>query len=150
MFEKIKNYIKHPYFQQFRDLRAVGLAAFGIIALMVTWSGIKAVQTNYGLQKQIAQLEQENQVRQLENNNLKLKNEYYNTDQYLELSARRNFGKAAPGEQVILVPRDVALKYAASLPAVKSQAQEKSAPKPTYQKNFEAWIDFFFHRQTPN
>lgn len=148
MFEKIKNLAKHPYFQQFKDVRAVGLAVFGLIALMVTWSGIKAVQTNYTLQKQISRLEQENQVSQLENDNQKLQNQYYNTNQYLELASRQYFGKASPGETVLIVPKEVALRYAPQTAVVKTASRKKSYDKPTYQKNFEAWIDFFLHRST--
>ena len=92
MFEKIKNYQKHPYIQQFRDVRAIGLAVFGVIALMVTWSGVKAVQTNYSLQKRISGLQQQNDITALQNNNLKLQNQYLKTDQFLELTARREFG----------------------------------------------------------
>src|SRR5688572_22142749 len=109
MLEKLKKYRKHPYVEQLKDVRVIGLIAFCVIALLVAWSGLGAIQSNYVLQKQIARLEQENQVKDLENNNLKLKNQYYNTDQYLELQARRQFGRAAPGETLILVPKGVAL-----------------------------------------
>lgn len=147
MFEKLKNYQKHPYIQQFRDVRAVGLAVFGIIALMVTWSGVKAVQTNYSLQKQISKLQQENDVTALKNTNQKLQNEYLGTDDYLELAARREFGLAAPGEKVLIVPRNVALAHSRDLSADKSSTSKSSSEdKPLYQQNFQHWIDFFLHR----
>ena len=145
MFDKIKTYQKHPFVQQFRDVRAVGLAVFGIIAVMVTWSGIKAVQTNYGLQKRISGLQQQNDVAQLQNNNLKLQNQYLNTDDFLELTARREFGLAAPGEKVLIVPRSVALAHTQVVSTGKVAAAATIA-KPRYQKNFEHWIDFFLHR----
>lgn len=148
MLEKIKSYRRHPRTQQLRDPRALGLVAFGVVAILVTWSGIKAVQTNYGLQKQISRLEQENAVQSLENTNLKLQNEYLNTDQFLELAARREFGKAAPGETVLLVPKDVSLAHTVDLTKSTKAKSQPAATKPTYQKNFEAWIDFFLHRQS--
>ncbi len=149
MFEKIKSYKDHPYTQYLKDTKSLGLIVFGILALMVTWSGVKAVQTNYSLQKQISRLGQENDIKQLENTNLKLKNEYLNTDQYLELTARRAFGKAAPDEKVLIVPKEVALAHTVEVQEPKSKQTQAKAPgtKPTYQKNFEAWIDFFMHRQ---
>jgi len=151
VFEKIKKYQKHPYIQQFRDVRAIGLAVFGVIALMVTWSGIKAVQTNYGLQKQISGLQQQNAVTELLNNNQKLQNQYLNTNEFLELSARREFGLAAPGEKVLLVPQNVALAHAKDLSVDETTNQNlASANKPMYQQNFEHWMDFFFHRTTSN
>ncbi len=152
MLEKIKNISQHSYWQQFRDVRAIGLAIFGIIALMVTWSGIKAVQTNYSLQKQISKLQQQNTVSALQVNNLKLQNEYLNTDQFLELTARREFGLAAPGEKVLLVPANVALAHAKDLTATKKveDSDQTAINKPVYQQNFERWIDFFLHRSTSN
>lgn len=144
MFEKIKNVITHPYTQQLKDVRVLGLLVFCIIALLVTYSGLGAIQTNYVLQKQIARIEQENQIRELENNNLRLTNEYFNTDQYLELQARRQFGKAAPGETVVLVPRNVALHYTVDTPKDSDATQQDKPHKPAYQRNFEAWMDFFF------
>lgn len=129
---------------QLKDVRLIGLVVFCIIALLVSYNGLGAIQTNYVLQKQIAQLQQENAIRDLENNNLKLKNQYFKTDQYLELEARKQFGKAAPGETVVLVPKNVALAYAAELPDQQQEAKVTKPNKPAYQKNFEAWIDFFF------
>lgn len=78
-----------------------------------------------------------------------LTNQYFNTDQYLELQARRQFGKAAPGETLILVPKHVALKHTVDLPDA-SPAKHASTVvnKPLYQRNFEAWMSFLFHRQT--
>lgn len=150
MFEKIKNLQNHPFTKQLNDLRAWGLIVFGVIVLMVTWSGIKAVQANYNLQRQISRLQQENQVQQLENNNLRLKNQYFNTDQYLELAARQEFGKVAEGEKVLLVPRNVALAHTVDLPSLNKQIKQQPTlgNRPTYQKNFQAWIDFFLHRPT--
>jgi cell division protein FtsB len=117
MFDKTKiiaaaePYIAYTraYILSLRDIRNVGLLVFTIIVLLISWSGVKSIQTNYGLQKEIARLSQENQVRQLENTNLALRNDYYNSNQYLELSARQNLGLALPGETVLLVPKSVAL-----------------------------------------
>ena len=147
MFTKIKNTIRSPFIQQFRDTRAIGLVAFGIVAVLVTWSGFNAVQKNYTLQKQISELKQQNEVKKLENENLKLSNQYYETDRFLELAARRQFGKAAPGETVMFVPRSVALANTINLPdAAGAKAPEKANEKPAYQRNFQKWIDFFLHR----
>jgi cell division protein FtsB len=146
MFEKLKSLPKHPFVHELRDVRVLGLLVFGIIVLLVSWSGLQVIETNYQLQQQIAKLEQTNQVTELENNNLKLSNEYYNTDQYLELQARRQLGRGAPGETLVLVPKGVALAHTVDLSEkTKDQTKPKSA-KPTYQRNFEAWMSFFFHR----
>lgn len=151
MFTKIKNIYKSPHVQQFRDMRTLGLAAFGVVAILVTWSGVKVVQTNYGLQKQISSLQQQNEVKKLENNNLFLRNKYLETDQFLELAARRQFGKAVPGETELLVPKNIALAHTVDPPkANKTITSMQTVKRPTYQRHFQAWIDFFLHRQTGN
>jgi len=135
------------YAQNLRDPRVIGLLLFLVVVLLISWSGIKAIETNYGLQKQIATLQQQNEIRNLTNQNLKLQNDYYNTPQYLELAARKDFGLAAKGETVLIVPKDVALRNTVDLPQDKAAAEaQKQANKPVIQRNFDAWMDFFLHR----
>lgn len=146
MQERVREILKHPYAEALNDTRVLGLLIFGIIALLVSWSGVKSIQTNYELQKQISTLNQQNDVKKLENVNLKLRNEYYKTDQFLELAARRQFGKAAPGETVYNVPKSVALANTVDLPGVDVKPQALTDTRPTYQKNLDAWFNFVFHR----
>jgi len=138
---KIKDFIK-----RLGDVRFAGQMLFVIIVLLISWSGIKTIQTNYGLQKQISTLKQQNDVQKLKNNNLALKNQYFNSNQYLELSARQNFGLASPGEKEVIVLQSVALAYTVDLPNSSKQASANDQ-QPAYQRNFESWIDFFLHRQ---
>jgi len=147
MLDKIKKYANLQLVQQFKDVRFVGFVVFGVLVLLVSWSGVAVIETNYDLQKQVSKLEQENQVAELENNNLKLQNEYYNSNQYLELTARRQFGKGQPGEKLLLVPESVAHKYTVDIPeAQKAATATPVLEKPRIQKNIESWVDFFLHR----
>ena len=125
----------------------IGLYVFGLIVLAITWSGVKTVQTNFELQKQVTTLEQQNAVLQLQNGNTELQNKYYQTDQYLELAARQYFGLAAPGEKILLVSKDVAMKYVD--PKLGSSAGSGAAAdkRSKYVKNFDAWRDFFLGRK---
>jgi cell division protein FtsB len=149
MFAKIKNYEKRIVYwaSQLRDLRVVGLLLFLVIVLLVSWSGVKAIETNYDLQKQIAALRQQNRVKELANENLKLENEYFETPQYLEVAARHDFGLAKKGETVLNVPRTVAVSFTVDLPKPQAPKEETKVRQPTYQRNFQAWMDFLFHRQ---
>ncbi len=104
------------------------------------------IQSNYALQQQIARLQQENQVQALKNENLKLQNEYLNSDQYLELSARQDLGLGAPGETELLVPKSVALAHIVNVPTASSNIPQPDAHQPFWQKNLQAWIDFYLHR----
>lgn len=150
MIKKIKTFLSKPNVRQYKDTRVLGLIVFGIIALMVSWSGIKSIQSNYELQQQIVKLEQQNKLKELENDNLKLKNQYFKTDEFLELTARRQFGKAAPGEKVVVIPKNVALSHITNSPTQHQAENNAKDQKPHYQKNFEAWINFFLHRDNKN
>jgi cell division protein FtsB len=150
MLAKIKQYQTQiiQYAAQLKDVRVIGMLLFLVIVLLVSWSGVKAIDTNYRLQKQISQLQQQDTVQQLTNDNLKLADDYYNTPQYLELAARQDFGLAAPGETVLIVPHSVALAHTVTLPQdMPTPAQVKRANQPAYKRNFEAWMNFFMHRQ---
>jgi cell division protein FtsB len=134
---------------QFRDVRAIGLLLFLVIVLLVSWSGVKVIDTNYRLQKDITRLEQQNEVAELTNTNLKLQNEYYGTDQYLDIAARQDFGLAAPGETVLNIPREVALAHTVDLPNTdQAEAKKTKARQPAYQRNFQSWINFLLGRPT--
>lgn len=152
MLDKIKKYQTHTIVKSLSDVRTLGMIAFLVIALLVTWSSIRVVQTNYELQKEMSAMQQLNDVQALENNNLELKNQYYKTDAYLELAARRHFNKAAPGEKLVIVPKEIALAHSIDIPKPKSAADNAAetvkASGTSFQRNYNAWLDFLFHRQS--
>jgi cell division protein FtsB len=134
--------------KQLTDIRNLVLYVFGIIVLAITWSGVKTVQSNYELQKKISGLRQQNNILRLQNETTFLGNKYLQTDQYLELAARQNFGLAAPGEKVLLVPENVAMKYVdRSLSPDTKTASEATDSRPSYIKNLEDWRDFLLGRK---
>ncbi len=147
---QIKNYANTiiNFIKRLGDVRFAGQVLFVVIVLLISWSGIKTIQTNYGLQKQISGLRQQTDIQKLKNNNLALQNNYFNSNQYLELSARQNFGLASPGEKEIIVPASVALAYTVNPPANKTPTASDRLP--AYQRNFQSWVDFFMHRQNNN
>ena len=148
MEAKIKKYtpVVTHYVKSLQDVRVAGQLLFVIIVLLISWSGVKAIQTNYGLQKQISALQEQNDVQTLKNKNLKLQNDYYNSSQYLELSARQNFGLALPGETELIVPQQVALADTVDVPAP-STKQAALPQQSSFEKNVTAWLDFFLHHQ---
>jgi cell division protein FtsB len=131
--------------QRLNDLHFVGQLVFVVIVLLISWSGIKTIQTNYSLQKKISTLKQNNQVQKLKNTNLSLQNNYFNSNQYIDLSARQNFGLASPGEKEVIVPKDVALSFTVDLP--NDTALPAASKQPSYQRHFQSWEDFFLNRQ---
>ena len=135
------------FIRRLNDVRFAGQVVFVVIVLLISWSGIKTIQTNYGLQKQITGLQQQNNLQDLQNNNLQLQNAYYNSNQYLELSARQNFGLANPGEKEVIVPESVALAYTVD----DTKGSSNPTDRPTiYERNYQSWYNFFLHRQSQN
>jgi cell division protein FtsB len=138
-----------PRFKQLTDVRNIGLYIFALIVLAITWSGVKTVQNNYELQKQISTLKQQNAVIHLQNQNTALQNRYFETEQYLELAARQNLGLAAPGEKVLIVPKSTALKYidTSIVPETPVFGDRIEDDRPRYIKNLEDWRNFLLGRK---
>lgn len=144
MLEKIKNQISY-IIHNITDVRVISQVVFGILVLLVSWSCVKAIQTNAELQNKIAKMTQENEVYKLKNENQKLKNTYLETDQFLELAARRQLGKAAPGEKSLIVPANVAMAHTIEFkPTDKKTAKKGDIQQPFYEQNLKAWRNFFF------
>lgn len=143
---KFKTYKKYIVTQvtRFGDIRFTGQVIFIAVVLLITWSGIQAIQSNYKLQQQVSEIKQQNQVASLQNSTIALQNEYYKSNQYLELSARQNFGLALPGEKELLVPQSVALSYTVNPPTFSGTSTSDNST--SSQLNFITWVDFFLHR----
>ena len=150
MLQTIKNLFTPERIKQLTDIRNIGLYIFAVIVLAIAWSGVKAVQSNYELQKKISVLKQQNSVLSLQNANDSLQNSYYQSNQYLELAARENLGLAAPGEKVLLVPKAVALKYVDAQQNTAGQSpdiQSTNDNQSKFVKNLEDWRDFLLGRK---
>lgn len=144
---KINNPDLHKKIERFSDIRVIGLIAFGIVVLLVSWSILNVLEVNYQLEKERADVKQKNQIQKLQDDNLKLQNVYLQSNEYLELSARRQLNRALPGEKLYLIPRSVAMANTVNLPKTKHQIeQEKKSRQSKYARNIEAWKTFFFHR----
>ena len=149
MRQKLKQHWQNvkDYLRQLSDLRVIGLLIFLVVALLISWSGIKVIDSNYVLQQQIAQLQQHDDIQKLNNENLALQNDYYQSNQYLELEARADFGLGAPGETELIVPNSVAMSHTVNLPSNQQQVQPPQVKQPKYQQNFQDWMNFFLHRE---
>ena len=150
MSNPLREFLDSAQMRRLADIRNVGFYIFAVIVLAIAWSGVRTVQNNYELQKQIAVLRQQNEVLRLSNQNTGLQSQFYETDQYSELAARQNFGLAAPGETVLLVPKSVAMKYIDPSLALSSDSLGNGSsdrPKSKFAQNIQDWRDFLLGRQ---
>lgn len=141
----MKNIILTARWEYFKDIRFLALLAFAALMLMTAWSAVRIVETNYHLQQNIARIDQENQVAELENQNIRLTNAFYETDTYVELAARRQYNKGLPGEKLILVPKAVAMQRASNVKLEIEPAKPPQAELTGYKKNLSDWFQFFFN-----
>lgn len=142
---KINKYYKSAasILKDFRDPKKGFQIVIVVVIVLITWSGIGSIESNYKLQKQISEIEQQNQLQELSNQNVDLNNKYLQSNQYLELSARQNLGLANAGEQELLVPSSVAMSYTVPVP---NDINKPKATPNTNNSNIQSWIDFLLHR----
>lgn len=108
------------------------------LALSWAWSTISVLSKNYDLEKQVQQARLDNQLLGLKNENLRLQQAYYETDEFLELQARTLLNKARDGEHLVIVPR-----------TKETVDSDQQADTGTVEKsNLEQWMDFLFGRQS--
>ena len=112
-----------------------------LIASTWVWSTIEAIQHNFKLQQQVDALSQQIALDELQNKTLQLQKSYYNSDQYLELSARERLGLAVPGEKVVILPANT-VKSAAQ-PAAQASTDTTIADR----SNFAQWMYFLFGKK---
>ena len=109
------------------------LSIAAIIVISGVWSTISTLQKNYTLQRQVNELDQQIEIAELEVATQDLEQDYFKSNEYLELSARKYLGKVLPGEKVIILP--------------KSDNEEPSFARPARSvqpSNYELWRQFFF------
>ncbi len=119
-----------------------------VIAFMIAagwvWGSLGVMQRNYNLQKELDDKSRQLIVAQLDTENAKLEQRYYQTDEYKELAVRERLGLVTPGESVlILPPNSEAAKNADSATTVKKV-------EPVQVSNFDQWINFLFGNNNRN
>jgi hypothetical protein len=114
-----------------------------IIALMIAsgwvWGSLGVMQRNYTLQKELDDKSRQLIVAQLDVDNSKLEQRYYNTIEYKELAVRQRLGLGSPGESVLILPPNTqAVKDTEKVAINLSPVDEPPL------SNFSQWINFLF------
>ncbi len=120
-----------------------GAVALGLlIAISWSWGTVSTLQRNFQLQQQVDVLDQEVELADLQNQNLKFQQNYLRSNEYLEISAREKLGKVAPGEKLIVLPDSSGITD-----KIAEKKAQTATVKPT---NFSQWMQFFFsNKQNP-
>lgn len=110
---------------------------FTVMATSLAFNTFNVIQRNYELQKKLDNLEDEVALIDVQNQNLKYNIEYYKTDNYLEIEAKRRFNLAGKGEGVIFLPKDGDPVFEESDSLI-----EQSQGIDSVKSNFEKWMLF--------
>ena len=118
------------------------LVVLAIPFLMLVWliGSISSLSRNWSLQQEINERQTELEYLKLQVESIELENEYFASEEYQELTARRLQSKKLPGETMVFLPENSEAARKKHLEATKEQKNimyEKS--------NFEQWLSFLFN-----
>ncbi|MCA9348558.1 septum formation initiator family protein [Candidatus Saccharibacteria bacterium] len=124
------------------DRSNLTLLFFIVISLAITWATVNQIEYNYRLEQRSRTLEAEIGVLQQQQTNQELRNQFYETDYYLDLAARKQLGLVKPGEKVALINQS-------DIDAVLNESKQSidqpqsSVVKQESASNLEQWARFF-------
>ena len=108
-----------------------------VLCLLWTYQSITAMSRNWTLSEKLTTERKELELLSVEIETAELENEYYQTSEYQELSARKYLDKQYPGEKMVVLPAnsETARQKHQSAPVVQQEQQYS---------NFEKWMKFLF------
>lgn len=134
-FRRFRYKLKHEWFTA--DHIVLFVAA--VVCLAWTCGSVSSMSRNWTLAQNLASEEREKALLELEVETLELENQYYLSDEYQELAARKYQNKKLPGETMIYLPENseaAKTKHSASSNGVSASTSTMS--------NVEQWLKFLF------
>lgn len=136
----VKDSVRRTKFKLKRDfftLENVVLALAIILCLTWTYQSIAAMSRNWGLSETLITEKKELELLSIEVEAAELENEYYKTNEYQELMARKILDKKLDGENMVVMPENSeAAKTKHEVAKVERAEKEYS--------NFEKWMMYLF------
>lgn len=131
--------IRHKYLTANNAVIVIGL----MIAAGWVWGSLGVMQRNYGLQKELDDKSRQLIMAQLDTDNAKLEQRYYNTNEYKELAVRERLGLGTPGESVLILPPNTQTAKDADKNLTATTTVELAPIS-----NFGQWMNFLFGRNS--
>lgn len=110
------------------------------LCLIWTWGTISSMSRNWALAQELTNKQREKALLELEVETLELENEFYASEEYQELAARKYQGKMLPGETMIYLPANS--EYAKNKHA--DFESDEAALATDTRSNLEQWMQFLF------
>ena len=139
LMDKVKTQLRRlSYFtkRDFLTVHNIATAAAIILGLVFTYNAVTATTRNWQLEQKLKERSLESAKLQIEVDTLTLEKQYYNTDEYQEIMARKKQNKMLQGETMVILPNNTE----------KAKTKYSDIDNKTDQKrsNFEEWLDFLF------
>jgi Septum formation initiator. len=131
-FRRLRYYSKKDIFTVHNIVFAVAIFMCGFFII----GTVNATARNWTLEQKLKGRQLELTKMKIEVDTLKLEQEYYQTEEYQELTARAKAGKMLPGETMVVLPRNSATAL--------EKYNEAPEEIPSYRSNFSEWLDFLF------
>jgi cell division protein FtsB len=132
-FRKINYKLKHD----FLTVENVVLLLAIILCLVWAYQSIVAMSKNWKLAETLSEKNKQLELLTVEVETAELENEYYKTDEYQELAARKYLDKKMPGENMVVMPEN------SEAAKNKYKITEESSEEKVY-SNFEKWMMYLF------
>lgn len=131
---RIKFRLKHDFF----TVENVVLILAIVLCLTWTYQSIAAMSRNWELSERLTTGHRELELLKMEVETAELENEYYKTEEYQELLARKYLDKQAEGENMVVMPENSEEAKNKHI-----NANIRSELKKDY-SNFERWMMYLF------
>ena len=117
------------------------LVLLSIPFLLLIWliGSISSLNRNWTLQQEIVEKETEKSYLELQVENYELENQYYASEEYQELSARKLQNKKLAGETLVYLPKNSERARSKHKEATNEETQIKNE-----RSNFDQWMNFLF------
>lgn len=132
-WRRLKFRLKHDFF----SVENVVLVLAVFLCLMWTYQSIMAMSRNWALTERLASEKRSLELLQVEVETAELENEYYKTEEYQELLARKFLDKQLPGEKMVIMPENST--------SVNEGDKKNTAQKNEQERtNIEKWLMYLF------
>lgn len=138
LFKKLRR-LKYKLKHDFLSLENIVLFVAVVMCLVWTFQSIEAMNRNWELTDRLNAEKQNLALLTVEVETAELENEYYRSNEYQELMARKLAGKQLPGEHMVYLEENS--------DAAKNKHKNFDAPQPVQKKEYsnpEKWLQYLF------
>lgn len=121
----------------FLAVENVFLVAAIVLCLVLTYQSIMAMSKNWELSEKLGAERKQLELLEIEAEASQLENDYYRTEEYQELLARKYLDKQLPGENMVVLPKNT------DAARNKHRIEQKVVAEKTL-SNFEKWMIYLF------